>query len=205
MKIILVRHGESEANVQELLSSSVDDPFSVTTKGVAQVVEAARKINLPISAIHVSPLKRTLESASIIMSCLSIEPTLKPDVLIKEIDYGVYSGRPNNPELDDIRTRQSRGDYGARFGKTGESKFDIEMRLLIFIRDLLNKYSAEDSVLIVTHGSIINWMDRLLAQIEGRTLVHKKIKNGDVLEYTIDRMQVKEVESMIESLRAHGN
>ena len=148
-----------------------------------------------------STLIRTRETADIVTSSLGIELAPELNSSIREIDYGMYSGQPNNATLDDTRTKQSAGNYNIRFGETGESKFDIEVRLLVFIKELLIKHSPSDSVLVITHGSIVNWMDRIIAQIEGSAVDRKQIKNGDMLEYVINRIQIKKIKSMIEGLK----
>jgi collagenase-like PrtC family protease len=52
------------------------------------------------------------------------------------------------------------GDYYVRFGDTGENKLDIETRLSNFLIDVSK--TNYNNVLIVSHGSVISYMKRLL-------------------------------------------
>ena len=84
------------------------------------------------------------------------------DNRIREIFYGKYSHQKNNSELDETRKKQTDGDYFVRFGEYGDNKFDIENRLTNFLLDIYNNNNKDNTVLIVSHGSIISYMKRIL-------------------------------------------
>lgn len=54
------------------------------------------------------------------------------------------------------------GDYFIRFGEYGDNKFDIENRLTKFLLDVYNDNDKDNTVLIVSHGSINSYMKRIL-------------------------------------------
>lgn len=109
--------------------------------------------------MYVSPLPRTIETAHYIFERYSSINVVIDD-RIREIQYGKYSHCKNNEELDEIRKKQIAGDYMVRFGDYGENKLDIEMRLSNFLIDISN--TKFKNVLIVSHGSVISYMKRLL-------------------------------------------
>ena len=62
MNIIVVRHGQTDWNVKDLLQGRTD--IELNENGKNQTIETANKlVNMQIDAIYVSPLKRTIDTA----------------------------------------------------------------------------------------------------------------------------------------------
>ena len=159
MNLIFMRHGEATDNVKELISDKEIYWSILTEKGVETVKESINFLPQNIDVMYVSPLPRTIETAHYIFEKYpSINVTI--DDRIREIQYGKYSHCKNNEELDETRKKQIAGDYMVRFGDYGENKLDIEMRLSKFLIDVSN--TNFENVLIVSHGSVISYMKRLL-------------------------------------------
>ena len=159
MNLIFMRHGEATDNVKELISDKEIYWSILTEKGVETVKESINFLLQNIDMMYVSPLPRTIETAHYVFEKYpSISITI--DDRIREIQYGKYSHCKNNEELDETRKKQIAGDYMVRFGDYGENKLDIEMRLSKFLIDV-SKMNFEN-VLIVSHGSVISYMKRLL-------------------------------------------
>lgn len=193
MQIILLRHGESEANVAGLLSSNTSDPYRLTPKGVKQIKDAVKLIPNPLDAIYVSPLKRTIHTAEVVSDYLEITPPkVKLEDRVKEIDYGVYSGHPNNAKLDRIREAQVLGDTMTRFGESGENKCDIEYRLYSFLIHILETYPRNAAVLVISHGSIVNWLERILeVDAVNHELKNTNVVNGDVRFHKLTKQRLQ--------------
>ena len=81
---------------------------------------------------------------------------------IREIYYGKFSHQKNNEILDEIRKKQIAGDYLIKFGDYGENKLEIETRLCEFLSDIYNDNNKDSNIIIVSHGSIISYMKRIL-------------------------------------------
>lgn len=147
MKIFLVRHGQTEANANNLFNGRNEKDLNDT--GVSQAKELSSQIkDLPIDLIISSPLKRTVQTASILNTKnLDIilddriierdfkELTLKPTNLISNTDRLYNLG--SYEEVEEIEAFQS-----------------IYDRVEDFICDIKNKYSGKN-ILVVTHGDII--------------------------------------------------
>lgn len=200
MKFILIRHGESEANVLGILSSKISDPYKLTDKGIQQVVEAVEKIQEPISAMYISPLLRTLQTADILFPYINLKGERITSEAIREIDYGIYSGYENNSELDQTRKAQTNGNYSIRYGKTGENKYDIEHRLLSFITEQLETRAGRDTVLIVSHGSITGWIERIIIQATRTPVAREKVKTGDIRKHYINKSHLGKLQGVLDSL-----
>ena len=155
MELILVRHGESSANVEGRLQGQRDYPL--TRRGRAQAHAFAlwsERMGLSWDAAYCSPLSRTKETAEIITQHrASAPPALVTDLM--EFDAGSLQGllhhqiRERFPEFFQ-RELSEYADY-ARWG--GESYDDIvaRARRVRGFTEARHRKSA-DRVLIVGHG-----------------------------------------------------
>ena len=159
MNLIFMRHGEASDNIKELISDKEIYWSILTEEGIKTVKESIEFLPKNIDIMYVSPLPRTIETAHYVFEKYSSINVVIDD-RIREIQYGKYSHCKNNEELDGIRKKQIAGDYLIRFGDYGENKLEIEKRLSNFLIDISN--TNYKNILIISHGSIISYMKRLL-------------------------------------------
>lgn len=90
--IVLVRHGQTEANASGLLQGHVDLPL--TELGRRQAAAAAAAV--PAGArVVCSPLRRAVETAELLAVAMTVaRPPIEVDERWIELDYGEYDGRP---------------------------------------------------------------------------------------------------------------
>lgn len=161
MNLIFMRHGESTNNKEEFLSDKEIYWSVLTKKGKEEVKESLAVLPEKITKIYVSPLPRTIQTANLVYKKYK-----KTEIIIenrlREINYGKYSGKKNNEDLDNTRKKQIAGDYFTRFGTFGENKFDIEFRLSTFLENLSKESPKDATILIISHGSITSYMKRIL-------------------------------------------
>lgn len=161
MNIIFMRHGEATDNVKKIISDKEIYWSILTKKGEQAVIDSVKLLPSIIDKIYYSPFPRTVETAYYVLKKYPKAETIV-DYRLREIYYGKYSGKTNNAELDNIRIKQINGDYFTRFGDYGENKFDIEIRLCNFLNDIYVTNDNRSTIVIVSHGSIISYMKRLL-------------------------------------------
>ena len=92
MRLYFVRHGQSEANVQVVISNR-DLPHPLTELGRQQAKALACSLaNVPLAAIYSSPIVRAAQTAQIVAAIKSL-PVEFADAL-REPDYGIieYEG-----------------------------------------------------------------------------------------------------------------
>lgn len=150
MEVYLMRHGETEANVAEVLVGRGDSPF--TDAGWRQPVEVARQLNSrPLACIYSSPMARTLRTAKLVLETLGRPIELKTDIALAEIDAGEFTGLT----FADVRSQLSAGAVLGHFRYPGgESWAEVQRRAVEFALDLEPRH-AEDAVLVVTHAGVI--------------------------------------------------
>ena len=161
MNLIFMRHGEATDNVKGLISDKEIYWSVLTEEGIKTVKETVNLLPANINTMYVSPFPRTVQTANYVFEKYP-NINVQIDNRIREIFYGKYSHTKNNSELDEIRRKQIAGDYFTRFGDFGENKYDIEKRLTEFLLDVYNNNNEDDTILIVSHGSITSYMKRIL-------------------------------------------
>lgn len=161
MNLILLRHGEATDNVKELISDKEIYWSVLTEKGKETVMESINYLPININKVYVSPLPRIIQTANYVYEKYPNVEFIIED-RIREIKYGKYTHKKNNEELDEVRNKQIKGDYFTRFGDYGENKYDIELRLSEFLIDIYKNHKDDETILIVTHGSISSYIKRIL-------------------------------------------
>jgi broad specificity phosphatase PhoE len=101
-RIFLIRHGESQQNVDDVLSGVTDVPLSQKGKEQCAVLSQYFK-NVPIEKVFTSPLQRAKQSADIIFPKHKL-PIQIAETLI-EFNYGDYEGYRRSQydaDIDDV-------------------------------------------------------------------------------------------------------
>ena len=97
--IYLVRHGESQANVDPLLYRQGDHAVGLTDRGFVQAAGAAEKLRASMAArfgddalpiVWASPYKRCRQTAVAIATPLGVPQ--RESVLIREQEFGLFDG-----------------------------------------------------------------------------------------------------------------
>lgn len=171
MKLILVRHGETEGNVNHILQGRIDG--KLTQKGIQQAKELGKELKEKyekINMVFCSPLGRCVETLNNILEEYPIEGPIFMSKLIEERDFGEYSGMESVlidwDELDkDSKINREMGV---------ESWSELKKRVNLFLEDL--KLEDENStVLIVSHYGPIKMMTSI---ITGKELDRVEVENG---------------------------
>lgn len=89
-RLYLIRHGQTAHSAADRFSGASD--VGLTTAGRQQAQRLAQRLaRQPIAALYSSPLRRTVETATIVGRPHGLIPILQAD--LREIDYGVWETR----------------------------------------------------------------------------------------------------------------
>lgn len=156
-RIIVVRHGETDANAQHRYQGHNSSPLNQL--GMAQAERLALRLqDEGIETILCSDLKRAWQTAHPIARALGLE--VVPDERLREIDVGAWEGlcfeeiRSRYPDLMD----DWMADDGHLRMPGGESASDLAMRVQDVI-DSLRALDDDQNLLLVSHGG---WIQILL-------------------------------------------
>lgn len=163
MKLILIRHGRTEANEKHLYCGSTDLPLSPT--GRAELEERRQKGGLPDPGsmrILTSGMKRCGETLSVLFGDLSHEE----DPAFREMDFGVFEMRSYEEMKEDpAYLAWITGDNEQNVAPGGESGNLMTARVL----EGLERLETEGrDTLLVTHGGVIAAVMAHLFPEEGR-------------------------------------
>lgn len=151
-KIILVRHGQDEDNRNNILNGHRDT--KLTDLGIAQAKIAAQKLkNEKVDVIISSPLRRAVETASIISQELKITGIYTKE-LLKERNFGILTGKSKSDiqKLSKKILPVNSIDYFTE-ADGAESFQDLYKRAQCFL-DKIMKECPNRVIVAVTHGDI---------------------------------------------------
>lgn len=176
-RIILIRHGESEGNVDKnIYEQKPDYALELTERGMQQAKEAGKKLREMIgdekTAFFVSPFWRTRMTFENIASELKKENIIyKEDPRLREQEWGHLRTVDDTNEV--TKERDKFGIFYFRFNH-GESGADVYDRISDFLSTLMRDFEKNDfpnNVVIVTHGLtmrlfIMRWFHLTVEQFE---------------------------------------
>jgi broad specificity phosphatase PhoE len=142
MRLYLLRHGESEYNVKDLINTNPKIDVSLTKKGVKQAEKAAKKLKkIKFDVILVSEFLRAKQTAEIVNRSLNVRFEVEP--MLNEINLG-YEGRPDKDFL------KAAGNNLLHFRGDGtESWQELKKRVGEFLTEIKKK--DFENVLVVSH------------------------------------------------------
>ncbi|WP_328718988.1 histidine phosphatase family protein [Streptomyces sp. NBC_00247] len=199
-RIVLVRHGESEGNVDDTVyEREPDHALRLTHTGLQQAEAAGLRLREVFGeervSVYVSPYRRTHET----FRSLGLDLTrvrVREEPRLREQDWGNWQDR------DDVRLQKANRDaYGHFFYRfaQGESGADVYDRVDAFLESLHRSFQDPDhppNVLLVTHGLTMRlfcmrWLHWSVAEFEslsnpgnGET---RTLLLGPDGRYTLDR------------------
>ena len=157
-RILLIRHGESQGNVDPNQYESVPDyALNLTPRGIEQAQQAGREIKGVLGEeslyVYLSPYFRTRQTFQYLKS--SIEANIVnsiEDPRIREQDWGHFRHPNENEGI--MRQRDGFSPFYYRI-PDGESGADVYDRVSTFMETLFRDFKKKDypqNTLIVTHG-----------------------------------------------------
>ncbi len=163
LRIFLLRHGESQGNVDRAIHATVPDwKIELTARGREQAQAAGVKLADTISigslGVYISPYRRTMQTWETVAKHLgSLTSNLiwvKQDPRLREQEWGTRESYENKPWSDIEKERDDHGTFFYRF-KHGESGADVYDRCTGFLETAYRDFDGAEmptNVLIVTHG-----------------------------------------------------
>jgi len=157
MRLYFVRHGESEANVQHVISNR-ESPYGLTEMGKQQAQALAESLgNIHFTAIYSSPILRARQTADIVSQSLNV--TYQITEALREYDCGILEGKSD--DVSWMLHRKYSNDWILHNDllskpEGGESFVAIKNRFLPFIESL--KHSREEHILLIGHGGLFQLM-----------------------------------------------
>jgi len=148
-KIILVRHGQTAWNKEEVFRGRIDIDLDET--GVQQAKLLAKRLGeLQINAVYSSPLKRALNTATHIANYHGFKVSIDDHFI--DINYGDWEGKSIKEvkeSFTDLYQKWIKDPHLLRI-PNGETLDEVRRRAVRGLNQILDKYK-EGIIVIVSH------------------------------------------------------
>lgn len=215
IKLVLVRHGESLWNKENKFTGWTD--VELSDKGIKEAIDAGKKLkedNYNFDIVYTSVLKRSIDTANIILKEMNDNVTIKRSYKLNERHYGALQG------LNKDEMRKKYGEERVHLWRRGyditppeltmdDSRFpgndplykDIDKNLLPLseslkdtVKRVVSYYEEEikpnlldkKSVMIVAHGNSLRGLIKYLENISDEDIMSLEIPTGKPLIYELD-------------------
>lgn len=148
-RILLVRHGQTEWNQQEIFRGRADIPLSAT--GIRQAMAlAAHLVGEPFSAIYCSPLQRALVTAQHVGGTRGLRP--HPVAGLTDMSYGAWEGQHHQQVRDQYPNLYARWISEPHLVRPpgGETLAEVRQRAADALDTIVNSH-PEATVAVVSH------------------------------------------------------
>jgi 2,3-bisphosphoglycerate-dependent phosphoglycerate mutase len=216
MKLILLRHGESQWNAKNLFTGWVD--VELSTKGIEEAKRGGlllKESNLLPDIVHTSLLRRAINTASLALdNCDRHWIPVKRSWRLNERHYGALQGKDKAatlkeygeeqfqlwrrsfdvppPAIDDNNQYSQRDDPRyADLGKDlpkSECLKDVVIRMIpYFTNEITNDLRSGKVVLVTAHGNSIRAIVKHIDGISDADIAGVNIPTGIPLLYEFDK------------------
>lgn len=186
MKLLLIRHGQTEWNKALRTQGRTDIPLSEA--GVLQAETlAGRLASVPVRALYSSPLQRAAQTARILSRAHGIR--VQEDAALIERDFGDWEGLPFATLEQQYPKEMAlwRTDPLSCTPPNAEPLCDVYARCEAFLAMLRAQYEKEDTVLIVSHSVPLRIMLMLLIGLPAGSLHNIQINNAAYTELVVSQ------------------
>jgi 2,3-bisphosphoglycerate-dependent phosphoglycerate mutase len=189
--LVLVRHGQSEWNLQNLFTGWRD--VGLTEKGIAEARAGGRQLKalgLRFDIAFTSALTRAQRTLELMLEELGQRsiPVLR-DQALNERDYGDLSG------LNKDDARRKWGEEQVRIWRRsydvappgGESLKDTAARVLpYYLQEILPRVLRGERVLVSAHGNSLRALVMVLDRLSPQEIVERELATGVPLIYRLN-------------------
>ena len=161
MKLLIIRHGESEADLLHVHEGRAD--FPLTERGHAQAEAMAEYVatRYSVDRLYASTLARAMQTARHLAQRAGLE--IIPDADLMEFDNGLLAGLPFDearekyPPVDNLPADRSVYGMETRVAFRGRAEAALER--------IVAAAGPEETVAVVSHGGMINQLWHVLLNL----------------------------------------
>ena len=167
VKVILIRHGETDWNKEQIFRGRIDVALNEVGVAQARTVQATLK-DVQINAIYSSPLSRALETARVVGKSRNCEVKIEEGFI--DIDFGKWQGLSHQKvkeEYKELYEMWLNKPQMVTFPE-GEGLEEVQRRSMKALEKVIEKH-PEETLAIVSHR-VLNKV--LLCTVLGLDLSH---------------------------------
>lgn len=188
-KLVLVRHGQSEWNLQNLFTGWKNP--KLTEQGIEEAKTAGKLLldaNIKLDLAFTSDLTRAQSTCTYILEKMQLTIPVINNFALNERDYGELSGL----NKDDARIKW--GEEQVQIWRRsydiappgGESLRDTSARVLpYYIYNILPELLSDKNILIVAHGNSLRSLIMAIEGLSSSEILKKELGTGKPIIYDI--------------------
>jgi 2,3-bisphosphoglycerate-dependent phosphoglycerate mutase len=189
-QLVLLRHGESQWNLENRFTGWVDIPLS--SRGVQEAKNAGEKLrSFAFDRAFTSVLIRAIETLRLVLEAIGqTNIPIEKDKALNERMYGELQG------LNKADTAKKYGDAQVKIWRRsydvappgGESLKDTADRVLPYYENRIKPYLLKgETILISAHGNSLRALVMQLEQLSREQVLELNIPTGAPLLYELDK------------------
>jgi len=188
-QLTLIRHGESQWNLENRFTGWVD--IDLTTKGEAEAKAAGRCLsNIPVDVLFTSVLIRAVRTADIALAEAGISgvPVYR-DQALNERHYGDLQGL-NKAETAEMYGAEQVHDWRRSYDippPNGESLKDTQARVAPYYESqIVPLLKSGKNVLVIAHGNSLRALVMFVEHLTPEQILKTEIATGVPITYVLD-------------------
>lgn len=182
MKLLIIRHGESEADLLDVHEGRVD--FPLTWRGHKQAEAMAEYVaaHYQVSKIYCSPLRRAKETAQHLSDKVSAPLMLENKLM--EFNNGLIAGLKRDVAKEKYPVVSNLPLHEAVYEQ--ESKLEFRFRAEFVLSKIISECSQDETITVVTHGGMINQLYRAFLRLPIDSSIFFITDDTGVHEWLVD-------------------
>ena len=189
-RLILLRHGESQWNLENRFTGWVDVPLS--PRGIQEAKDAGEKLrSFTFDRAFTSVLARANETLRLVLEAIGQTGIpIEKDKALNERMYGELQGLNKDEtakKYGEAQVKIWRRSYDVR-PPGGESLKDTAERVLPYYEQTIKPYVLKgDTILVAAHGNSLRALIMELEQLSREQVLELNIPTGAPLLYELDK------------------
>ena len=181
MRLLIIRHGESEADLLNVHEGRAD--FALTRAGLVQAEKMARWVGdrYHIDRMYVSPMKRTRQTASFLAKETGLTPEFADELM--EFNNGLIAGRSREEVREKYPFIPNLPIHAAVYEQ--ESKLEFRCRTEYILSRILSENDADSTIAVISHGGTINQLYRAFLRLPIDSMMFWSTGDTGIHEWTV--------------------
>jgi 2,3-bisphosphoglycerate-dependent phosphoglycerate mutase len=189
-RLVLLRHGESQWNLENRFTGWVDVPLSL--RGIQEAKDAGEKLrSFKFDRAFTSVLTRAIETLRLVLEAIGQTGIpIEKDKALNERMYGELQG------LNKAETAEKYGEQQVKIWRRsydvrppgGESLKDTAERVLPYYEQTIKPYLLKgEAILVAAHGNSLRALIMELEQLSREQVLELNVPTGAPLLYELDK------------------
>lgn len=185
MDLILARHGNTFQAQEPAYYVGSQHDLPLVPFGLEQATAiglALKKQPGHLAGVYSGPLQRMRTTAQYALQAMQSALPIEIDERLNELDYGLWSGLTSH----EVRQKFGDDDYEAwerqsqwsRKGEWAESEPTVIARITEFAEDLVQRYTAHDTVFVVASNGCLRYFLKLVPGAFAEKIAQGQLKIG---------------------------